>query len=712
MSGDPLHFSPAEVSAYYRARYPKLRQRGREWRGPCPVHQGKRDSFAVQAETGRAYCHSECARGWDIIALEEILTGADFKTAKEEVFRIVGRVDGLNKPPSIEATYDYTDETGRVLYQTVRYSPKDFRQRRPDGKGGWEWNLAGVRLVPYRLPEWKDRETVFICEGEKDANALWEIGIPATTCPMGAGKWRAEYNQHFSGKQVVIPPDNDQAGVSHARAVAQHLFPSAKAIKILPLPDLPHQGDVFDWIVAGGTHEKLVELIRATPVLTAADIAKWKVASEQRVSLSNPWDAAEGLDEFLAGDQGAEFLDEDGRFLARGCLTEVFSPRGLGKSLYALFLAIWLALRGLRVLLIDRDNARHTVRERLQGFGASQVLAGLKVISREKAPRLTDAVAWTLFPYAEYDVVIIDSLNSSAEGIGEQDSAKPSKALAPVLDVCHRENGPAVLLLDNTVRTGAHSRGSGVIEDRADIVYEVRDATGFTPTGKKSWWEELPPADAGSWGGRAARRKGRKQFRLAFIATKFRVGEEPEPFILEIDLTKHPWQVRDITDEVDQEGKHAREARRKEHEATIELAIQRLVDEIKRRPAESPLLAKPAQALLQENGLSQSVARKVVKQGDGTRWRIVKLEGMKGHPKALLPLPSETVSGISNRNTEITEPAKTEDASDGDFGSPLFTHRTEISPHETPINTGVPEHPHFGGDEDLLTPEEPDYGEV
>jgi len=78
----------------------------------------------------------------------------------------------------------------------------------------------------------------------------------------------------------------------------------------------------------------------------------------------------------------------------------------------------------------------------------------------------------------------------------------------------------------------------------------------------------------------------------------------------------------------------------------------------------------------------------------------------------LLPLPSETVSGISNRNTEITEPAKTEDASDGDFGSPLFTHRTEISPHETPINTGVPEHPHFGGDEDLLTPEEPDYGEV
>ena len=176
MSGDPIHFSPAEVSAYYRARHPKLRQRGREWRGPCPVHQGKRDSFAVQAETGCAYCHSECARGWDIIALEEVLTGADFKTAKVEVFSIIGRADVLSKPASIEATYDYRDETGKVLYQTVRYSPKDFRQRRPDGKGGWAWNLDGVRLVPYRLPGWKDSETIFVCEGEKDANALWEMG--------------------------------------------------------------------------------------------------------------------------------------------------------------------------------------------------------------------------------------------------------------------------------------------------------------------------------------------------------------------------------------------------------------------------------------------------------------------------------------------------------------------------------------------------------
>ena len=53
----------------------------------------------------------------------------------------------------IVKTYDYKDESGQLLYQVVRYEPKDFRQRRPDGQGGWIWNLQGVRRVLYRLQE-------------------------------------------------------------------------------------------------------------------------------------------------------------------------------------------------------------------------------------------------------------------------------------------------------------------------------------------------------------------------------------------------------------------------------------------------------------------------------------------------------------------------------------------------------------------------------
>ncbi|MCS5585339.1 MAG: hypothetical protein NZ777_17740, partial [Pseudomonadales bacterium] len=54
---------------------------------------------------------------------------------------------------TIAAIYDYCDETGSLLFQVVRYEPKEFKQRRPNGKDGWVWNLEGVDPVLYQLPE-------------------------------------------------------------------------------------------------------------------------------------------------------------------------------------------------------------------------------------------------------------------------------------------------------------------------------------------------------------------------------------------------------------------------------------------------------------------------------------------------------------------------------------------------------------------------------
>jgi putative DNA primase/helicase len=39
------------------------------------------------------------------------------------------------------AAYDYHDENGKLLYQVVRFEPKDFRQRRPNG----EWFSIACR---------------------------------------------------------------------------------------------------------------------------------------------------------------------------------------------------------------------------------------------------------------------------------------------------------------------------------------------------------------------------------------------------------------------------------------------------------------------------------------------------------------------------------------------------------------------------------------
>jgi len=104
-------FTAAEIQAYYRTRVPGLRISGQpEWRGPCPVHQGKRDSFTVNSDSGLAQCHSQCSRGWDIISLEMELSRADFSKAKASVFRLVVRPEIPWEERDVEATFDYTDE--------------------------------------------------------------------------------------------------------------------------------------------------------------------------------------------------------------------------------------------------------------------------------------------------------------------------------------------------------------------------------------------------------------------------------------------------------------------------------------------------------------------------------------------------------------------------------------------------------------------------
>jgi len=260
----PLSFTPAEVSVYYQHRLPKLNQRGQEWRGPCPVHKGKRDSFAVNAETGAAYCHSECSKGWSIVELERELYGGTKREAAERVKRIVGRVDPRPTRKQIVETYDYTDEDGKLLSQVVRYEPKDFRQRRPNSKGGWTWSVKGVRQVPYRLPKVLGAGRVFIVEGERDVHTLEQLGYVATCNAGGAGKWRDEFARYLAGKDVVILPDNDGPGEVHAQQVNGSLHRKAASVRIVRLPELPVKGDVTDWIQAGGGKEKLEELIART----------------------------------------------------------------------------------------------------------------------------------------------------------------------------------------------------------------------------------------------------------------------------------------------------------------------------------------------------------------------------------------------------------------------------------------------------------------
>jgi hypothetical protein len=170
--------------------------------------------------------------------------------------------------PEIVATYNYTDAAGTLLYQAVRYRPKDFKQRTPAAGGGWVWKLGTVRRVLYRLPELiaaDPGEWVYVVEGEKDVDRLRDRGLVATTNCGGAGKWRPEYNEYLRGRRVAVLPDDDQPGRDHAAQVEAGLRGIAVEIRVVELPGLPDKGDVSDWLDAGGAVEDLRRLVDQAP---------------------------------------------------------------------------------------------------------------------------------------------------------------------------------------------------------------------------------------------------------------------------------------------------------------------------------------------------------------------------------------------------------------------------------------------------------------
>ena len=167
------------------------------------------------------------------------------------------------------AQYDYVDEFGELLYQVLRLEPKSFRQRRPDGHGGFSWELNGVRRVPYRLPELlgSPPEIVFVPEGERDCESLRELGLIATTNSGGCGSgWSHELTPYFTGREIVVLSDNDGPGLERADKTAAALHPVAKSVRLVWLPGLPEHGDVTDWLEAGHTREELEVIVAETPL--------------------------------------------------------------------------------------------------------------------------------------------------------------------------------------------------------------------------------------------------------------------------------------------------------------------------------------------------------------------------------------------------------------------------------------------------------------
>ena len=236
------------------------RRSGDGWLAHCPAHRDRSPSLSIGEGDGARVlvkCHAGCTLAAIVAAVG--MTERDL---------FPDQANGHRNPNEPDASYDYVDEYGTHLFQVVRLPGKKFRQRRPDGTGGWVWKLGDTRRALYRSDrifeaiETDTGATVWVVEGEKDAHSLERLGLLATTCPGGALKWRPEHTEQLkSAPKVVILPDADEPGRRHAQHIAAELHAAgAPDVRILDLhPQASDGSDASDWLAPARTDAELAQ---------------------------------------------------------------------------------------------------------------------------------------------------------------------------------------------------------------------------------------------------------------------------------------------------------------------------------------------------------------------------------------------------------------------------------------------------------------------
>lgn len=240
---------PSKPAAAVLAKLGRVRKSGDGWSARCPVevnhsHGDKNPSLSVsEGAEGRVLltCHKGCQ-------VEEI-TGA----LGIDVSALFGEQQPSGKV--VVGEYRYVDENGELLYVKERLYPKEFRYRRPDGKGGWEWKLGRVARPLYRLPKVLEAKAagtrVYYVEGERDVHTLESRGLVATTAG-GVKDFRPQHAQALADTDLVVIADNDEQG----RKLAQEVAAATGA----PILVSQTAKDITEHLGAGGSLEELVPL--------------------------------------------------------------------------------------------------------------------------------------------------------------------------------------------------------------------------------------------------------------------------------------------------------------------------------------------------------------------------------------------------------------------------------------------------------------------
>jgi predicted transcriptional regulator len=494
---------------------------------PC-LHCGKPDWCYFLGVLSVCKRSNESAPGWRLTSKRDADGGYFFAPIEQQQKAI---------RPAQKRIWEYPDREGNPFVRIVRID---------DGKGGkpkrWQehWNgktwvkgLKGIKradIPVYRYAEIQEAiaegKTIFIVEGEPSADAMWSIGLPATTNIGGSGKWQPSDTADLVGMaRTVLCPDRDKPGVKHMETIAQE-FPDAQWLYAFPhsplWKNLPQsQGvDVADWIAdyqlsakrvvyhigaKGNTIQKEVskdltfsqmcaqfDEINAIPCPGERKWMLYKLAREHKVSVSQIMNAYEaaltnqptfngvGVKDLLA--KTPERFDWLVAALMPMATTALlYAEAGTGKTLFVNSIIKAVAggqdwngypTKHGKVLYIQTDepevNTAHNLKE-----------AGFESIPNEN---LTIYFQWQFSQMAKLKetiekeqpkLVVIDSLTScNRSSPVEEKNVEYARTLYELRDIA-METGCAVIVLHHENKNG-EVRGTTAIKANVSEVWHLK----------------------------------------------------------------------------------------------------------------------------------------------------------------------------------------------------------------------------------------------
>ena len=403
----------------------------------CPVHDDRRPSLSLAlGEDGRLLVH--CKSGCEQRAV--------FDAVRQRAGHLLNGTARMGSGKPSQIVYEYKDPSGKPLARVLRKDAadgsKDFRQQTPDGNGGWQWKGPQGATPLYgldRLAQDADAVAV-VCEGEKAAESAQRQlggGFVCLSWMGGAGAVARADLEPLRGRDVVIWPDNDPAGLAAAGNLCGRLRGLARAVRIVRVNDLPPKADAAD--VAWTADELLARLEEPQATEPAAHDIADHADADRKAADDLGFPLALDLVDLGARDPVPPAFVIDG-FLPQGELTLFAGHGGTGKTSVALLAAVCIAagrdfyglpVQRRRVGFLSCEDGRDVLHWRLRRicdwlgvsladmapwltiWDASAVEPALMTESLRDGLHTTEAFAWLQSKRGECQVLVIDGASDS-----------------------------------------------------------------------------------------------------------------------------------------------------------------------------------------------------------------------------------------------------------------------------------------------------------